>query len=356
MTRHWRLFACSALLVLAACSGKERPPNENGNQAASSSGTAGDAEVSDGDPCGLLEVKEVEAAIGPLRDAPYRFNESKNRPDVDGGTCVYQAKDLRRIKVSVDWTDGAIGMKMLRGARQMTDQAMSGDMVTETGDTIAGAWDEVAPMPMNCCILEALLGDQAVTLDWTGTRLTTADGARLLDVAVQRLAHPLDIDGTAPVAAVLARQAAEPKDRDPCGLVTRAEAEAILGPLTAAPERSDSGHGNKCTYLYTEQKFPAAAEVTVIWTQGYVAFAADLHVKGIVGTRMVPRITGGVLESEDSLHPPAIPGPWDDANDTGGQFTAVRQDVMITVGVGPASMAKAQAFAAKAFSNLRQPE
>ena len=68
-------------------------------------------------------------------------------------------------------------MKMLRGARQMTDQAMSGKMVTETGDTIAGAWDEVAPMPMNCCILEALLGDQLVTLDWTGTRLTTADGA-----------------------------------------------------------------------------------------------------------------------------------------------------------------------------------
>ncbi len=348
MTRSWPLLAFTAVLVLAACSAKERASNESGNQAAASS----DAEASEGNPCGLLAVKEVEAAIGPLRDPPYRYDESENRPDVAGGTCVYQARDLRRMKLNVDWSGGASDMKMLRGARQMTDQAMSGTMVTETGDTIAGAWDEVAPMPMNCCILEALLGDQLVALDWTGTRLTTAEGARLLDAAVQRLGHPLDIDGSAPVAAVLARLAAEPKDRDPCGLVTRAEAEAIFGPLTAAPERSDSGRGNKCTYLYTEQKYPASAEVSVTWSQGYAAFAGDMHVKGIVGTRAVPRITGGVVGGTDSLHAPAIAGPWDDANDTGGTFTAVRQDVMIAVGVGPASMDKAKAFATKAFSKF----
>jgi hypothetical protein len=132
--------------------------------------------------------------------------------------------------------------------------------------------------------------------------------------------------------------------------VTRAEAEAIFGPLTAAPERSDSGHGNKCTYMYMEQKYPAAAEVSVIWTQGYAAFAGDMHVKGLVATRAVPRITGGVVAGADTVQGPAIPGPWDDANDVGGEFTAVRQDVMIKVGVGPASMDKAKAFAAKAFS------
>ena len=58
--------------------------------------------------------------------------------------------------------------------------------------------------------------------------------------------------------------------------------------------------------------------VSVIWSQGYVAFAADMHVKGIVGTRAVPRITGGVVGGEDTLHAPAIAGPWDDANDGGG--------------------------------------
>jgi hypothetical protein len=352
MTRSWPLFAVGAVLVLAACSGKERSLNEIRDQAAAASKSSGGTETREGDPCGLLQVKEVEAAIGPLRDPPYRYNENQNRPDVEGGACVYQAKDLRRIKVDVDWTGGAIGMKMLRGARQLTDKAMSGKMVTETGDTIAGAWDEVAPMPMNCCILEALLGDQLVTLDWTGTRLTTADGGRLLDAAVQRLSHPLGVDGSAPVAAVLARLASEPKDRDPCGLLTREEAEAIFGPLTAAPERSDNGHGNKCTYLYTEQKFPAATEVTVTWTQGYVAFAGDMHVKGLVGTRAVPRLTGGVVGGADTLHAPAIAGPWDDANDAAGQFVAVRQDVMIKVDHGPASMAKAKAFAAKAFSKF----
>ena len=320
MVRNWPLLILGASLALGACSKNDRTTQGSGDAAKAPS--ASDASATAGDPCGLLEVKQVEAAIGPLRDPPYRYNGSKNRPDAEGSACVYQAKDLRRMTLDVDWTDGAIGMKMLRGTRALTDKAMSGKMVTESGDTISGAWDEVAPMPMNCCILEALLGDRLVTLDWTGTRLTTADGARLLDAAVQRLDHPLAIDGGAPVGTVLARIAAEPKDRDPCGLVTREEAEIILGPLTTAPERSDSGRGNKCTYVFQQKKFRGSTDMTVYWTRGYEAFAGEMHVRGLVGSRVVARITDSAVQGA-STPAPGIAGPWEDAYDGAARFFAV---------------------------------
>ena len=273
-TRILPLLVLGAGLALGGCAKHDRTARGSDETLAAAQTSEHDAPT-EGDPCGLLEVKEVETAIGPLRDPPYRYDENEHRPDAAGGTCVYQAGGLRRVRLNVDWTGGAMGMKLVRNTRQMTDQAMSGRLVTESGNTIAGAWDEVAPLPMNCCILEALRGDQLVALDWTGTRLGTAEDARLLDAAVQRLDHPLSMNGGAPVAAVRARLAAEPRDRDPCGLVTREAAGAILGPLTAAPERSDSGHGNRCTYLFRENNMLAAADLTVYWTQGHAAFAGS---------------------------------------------------------------------------------
>lgn len=349
MTRRLPLLILGALLALGACSKNDRTARGSGDAAEAPS--VSDAGATAGDPCGLLDVKQVEAAIGPLRDPPYRFNDRENLPDAAGSICVYQAKDLRRMTLDVDWTDGAMGMKMVRDTRALTDKAMSGKMVTESGDTISGAWDEVAPMPMNCCILEALLGDRLATLNWTGTRLTTAEAARLLDAAVQRLDHPLSIDGAAPVAAVAARLAAEPKDRDPCSLVTREEAEVILGPLTAAPLRSDSGKGNACTYVFKMENFPASTDMKVYWTRGYEAFAGEMHVQGLVGSRVMPRLTDSLVKGTEAP-PPGIPGPWDEAGDGAARFLAVRHDVMIEIDRRIVKLPQAEALATKAFSKL----
>jgi hypothetical protein len=152
-----------------------------------------------GDPCSVIDPAEVAAAIGPLAGPPYR---GTYKPIPGNGSCRYDTKDGRRLLLEVDWSGGPMAMKMIHFGRSLTDQAMKGETkvgktILATGDTVTGDWDEVAAMPMNCCILAALRGDQMVQMDWTGTRLTTSAAAALLNKALSRLDHPLAIDGNA---------------------------------------------------------------------------------------------------------------------------------------------------------------
>ena len=102
------------------------------------------------------------------------------------------------------------------------------------GSELTGEWDEAKVN--NCCTFIVMRGDQLVTVSVAGSDATLEQAAAIADAALKRIDSPLKIDGTAGVAAAVARDASRPKERDPCSLVSRAEAETALeAPLAKDP-------------------------------------------------------------------------------------------------------------------------
>jgi len=109
-----------------------------------------------GNPCSLLDSAEVAAAIGPLAGPPYRGDPI---PDQSNETCRYDSQDYRRIRVNVDWSGGAMAMKMISFGRNLTDKALRAEtktgVVAKEGDSLHGNWDQIAMTPASCCSFEA---------------------------------------------------------------------------------------------------------------------------------------------------------------------------------------------------------
>lgn len=306
-----------------------------------------------GDPCSLLEVSEVDSAIGPLASAPY---DGTYKPDSKAGSCRYDTKDKRRLLLRVDWTDGPTAMKDVHFGRNLTDQAMhgvtkAGKTLLATGDTVAGDWDEVAAFPMHCCILAALRGDQYLEIDWAGTRLTTASAAALLNTAVKRLDHHLAINGNAGAAAGTQRYDTESKDSliDPCTLVSQKDAEAILGaPLASAPDHGDERTGitkRTCNYRvpFSGGRLQMIYDIEVNeWHDAHATFEEDQWLIHSVGG-------GPVADSVAKASGP--PGPWDEAGDGPSSFEAVKGNLLLRSGTN-GDKRKSQALLAKAVAGL----
>lgn len=315
-----------------------------------------------GDPCSLLDPTEVAAAIGPLASPPYR---GTYRPDRGNSSCRYDTKDSRRLLIDVDWSGGPVAMKMIHFGRSMTDQAMQGELkkgktVLATGDTVTGDWDEVAAEAMQCCMLAALRGDQMIQIDWTGTKLTTAGAAALLNKALNRLDHRLAIDGNGGEEAGNQRYQTESKDSlvNVCSLVPQKDVEAIFGaPLTGPPER-EGGQRSKlsCTYhtaIAGGGNLRNTCELELHeWHDAHVAFAEDQWIVnrggraiGKVATGVADSMTGksagGSGASGDSTHPAAQPasesagppGTWDEVGPSAALgLEAVKGNVLMRAG------------------------
>jgi hypothetical protein len=92
-------------------------------------------------------------------------------------------------------------------------------------------------------------------------------------------------------------------EKDPCSLLTRAEAEAVLGPLAMDPYRSSSnwpplahGNGFACAYYTAGHHVFALAPQ---WRDGAQSFKIENGVGGLIGA-----VAGG----QESV---VIKGPWD---------------------------------------------
>lgn len=355
--RIHRVAAALAVITLAGACKKHDAKNDANAQLAElskklgipidTSGNAGGAQATQGDPCSLLDSSLVAAAIGPLAAPPYR---GSYKPEPGAESCRYETKNHRRMLVSVDWDGGKMAMKMVGFGRSLTDPLAKhgdekvGQTVLSSGDTIAGTWDQVAEGPMQCCDLHALKGDQHVEIDWTGTRLSMQGAAKLLDSAVAHLAHPLKIDGNAPAAMALgnALYAADAKDStvDMCALVPQSVVESIIGrKLTEPPARGQAPGAlgaRDCTYTTTmpgsgnlRQQFELELRE---WHDGAVEFATDQHTIGMAGRAMRRQITGDTtMPPTDTSEYPL--GPWDEAGpSTSMGYEAVKGPVMVRVG------------------------
>lgn len=317
------------VVLAAACGGGgERAPGEQAVQ---------DVALPPGpDPCSLVSAAEAETVMGPLAEPPFRVDRNRE-PAVDGEWCFYRARDRRNVAVLVDWEEGEQQFEMLAGTGQAITDILAGyDPAT---DTLEGEWDRVGA-PMGQFI--ALKGKTAVWVDPLGARIGLGGAARLTTLALRRVGAPLDYSGA---RATLARAAEPPRSRNPCELVTRAEVEALMGPLKADPHPSEDG--TECEFPTIQELFgsPVTRSLKVTWTDGFYAFGQERQ--GVAGGT---RIMAAQVEADLPTLSREAAGeaePWDERITLlGGLITVVKADVMLqTAGDGVAGFDEAKALA-----------
>lgn len=399
--------------VLAGCSGKS--PSSAGTVSGRSSGQPPMAqsetdEFHHDDPCSLLDPKEVEAVFGgPLGTAPYRG--SNDNPVPEGSDCVYRSANFQSIILSVDFEGGQqsyhvgdfVG-NLVKGSGAVNEKTKKA-MVAEDGSEIAGEWDEAKLTAFTCCVFNALRADQMISIDFTGSSATLKQAAGLVDAAFKRIEKPLPLDGAANVQAARTFLKTRPARRDPCSVLSQAEAEAILGKLTAPPVATK----DSCSYELPAQTqgIRQIYELRYRWNGGNYDFRTELHAAHLGGTALgtmelksttqqqvadapapagtdaraaaagttvgtgfhtvtttttvtvdeaAQQVTGGQTFSQ-STHltgeqDAAGSGPWERSATVGPKFYAVKKDVEVDVGLLGVDRVKAQALAAAAMKKL----
>jgi hypothetical protein len=281
---------------------------------------------------------------------------------------VYETPDFRNIRINVNWTDGAAAFKLI-GMPAQIFKGVSGNAETAdaaknaakklllNGMQVEGDWDEASTL--GCCIIYALRGDSLVKFDYRAWRSDTKGAVSILNKALAHIEHPLPIDGNAGNDAALKHAAMRPQPRPTCGLLSRAEVESVLGPLLADPQPSTSDSVGGCLYRFTQGESkesrvadapkemksllgavtggrtglvrgPVETTMTVLWRGGYRTLSDNAMVSGAVMSNMqgmpgLPRRAEGKVAS----------GPWDEAAQTGLNFTAVKKDVAVMVDTEP---------------------
>ncbi len=321
------------------------------------------------DPCALLTRAEAEEVLGSLRHDPYRVGPDGNaRPD--GAACRYETPTGRHVIMDVTFEGAQFGMRAINLGVQIASPVFGNDSVQLA--SLHGHWDELHLLPGHLMVRK---GDAMVDVGYQGSGAGIGGAAKLAEEALARVGSPLQYDGGA-----AARSAPGPlvTPRDPCTLVPRSEAEAIIGKLAHAPELSSDQSG--CTYTLAAKRGIAGQQVmlAVQWRDGfaaldgarYTAAVVERHVGAMppgpaagdtqfgkfmqqvqgamraqgVGTQMG---AGGL--TTDS----AVSGPWDEAALISGiEFSAVKQDVIFTVDLRTIPYDQARALIAKAVEHL----
>jgi hypothetical protein len=331
------LLVIAAGVFVAACGGGTTTTDTASNASApaatapaatspaSSTSAVASTEATAPDPCGLLDRSEVEAVTGPLAGPPFRTRESSDNADPvqNGDACVYQTPDFRSIRIAVAWKDGAAAFKAISFPAHSAPGGLH----------LAGTLDEA--QSLGCCEIFALRDDRLVTFDYRGWRADTERAVGMLNTALARLDHPLPLDGNAGNQDARQRAAERPRPRIACSLLSRDEAETIVGPLLADPHTNAKDENLNCIYRYTLQASkdspsktasgPAEANVDVHWRGGFEELNDATTIASTVGGKPgTPKRTLGKVD-----------GPWDEGNQTAVAFTAVKDDVAITIDTDP---------------------
>jgi hypothetical protein len=345
------LLTVVGAILLIACGKKAPDTPDAGTVATDNSGAESNLTSGTGkNPCSLLEPKEVEAVLGvTLAGPPYRFNKTgKNGPAPDGEACRYETAGYHVIEIEVEWTGGAQMMKMYGAVQQLADQNMKGVLKLADGSQLTGGWDEAKVV--TCCTFIALRGDQAVTVDVAGSNATLEQAAKLADAALKRIEKPLPVDAATGIAAAIARDAARPKERDPCSLLSRAEAEAALeAPLVKDPVVD----GSKCLYTYTD-KIPRTIGLAISWHNGYAQFREHAATAASVGKAFALGGDTSQPKKESAAPDSALIGPWESAHVVQDEFSAVKNNVLVTAGsvIARRDLEHARNLVAAAMSKL----
>lgn len=329
LTRAVVLGVLVSVACITGCSHKSA-----GGTVSNTRQTVEEEEPSAHDVCGLLDPKEVEAVLGaPLAVPPYHIGGGT--PQRGGGSCAYDDARFHRILVDVNWSGGSMVFRMygaVQGAMNQNAAAKSTVHLAD-GSDIAGGWDEARVV--GCCQFLALRGDQTVSVDVGATPAVTIEqAAKLADAALARLDKPLPINGASGVQAALDYASHRPRQVDPCTLLSRADAEALMGPLAGDP-RSDH---DTCTYPRTGQgNINLSAEMKVRWKGGYSELREKSAVVGnfskgfLSGQGMDPNAKKAVEQTLAGSAPTANPA-WEASGPTvAGGVSAVKHDVLVSI-------------------------
>ena len=322
-----------------------------------------------GDPCTLLTRGEAEQVLGALRHDPYR-SDGSGAPAPDGSTCRYETQTGRHLGMEVSWDGARIGMRAIGLGAQIASPVFGSDSA-QLG-AVRGHWDEVHLIPGH---LMARKGDAMVDMDYMGSRAGLPGAARLADLALDRIGSPLPYDG-----AAAARTAPGPlvTPRDPCTLLARGDVEAIVGKLASdpAPDPDQSG----CTYTLAATRGLGGQEVhlAVQWRDGFAALESARSTAALVQQhvgvnvpagaaadsqfgRFMGQVQGalrsqgiGTQMSETGVATDtAVAGPWDEASLVAGVgFSAVKEDVLLSLDLRTIPYDQAKALIAKAIQRL----
>lgn len=327
------LVALSIPVAVIACgSGAARSAEGD-----STSGQVAQAEAlpTGPDPCTLVSQAEMETLIGPLAEPPFRVN-SNRRPDPRGELCLYRARDRRSVTLDVDWDDGELAFRMFGSTAIAASEKIAG--YDPAADTLEGKWDKVGASFGH---LIALKGKTSVLVDPVGSRLGLDGAARVAAIAVNRVGSPLAYSGA---KATLARKEAPPTLRNPCDLVTRKEAEALIGPLKQDPK--PNADKSECEYITVVEMmgYPVTHTLKVVWTDGFYALGQERQAISGAQKAMVNRMDPDIPKlSQDAVKETE---PWDDrVTLMGMQITVVKNDVMLqTTANGAAGFDEAKAL------------
>lgn len=297
-----------------------------------------EAQPLDVDPCGWLTPAEVSGALArSLRGVPVRISSAESiTPSSTGRGCLYELQssvaggETVAIELKVDGAELQAGL----GAVSM------GMFASDANRRQSATWDWIGGLPVG--LFAARQGHLGVLIAIGGGALTPSDVEPL---AAELVARVRDVPFFDQPGDLKARS----EGRDPCSLITREEAERVMGPLVVPPYRSHEGtplvHGNggSCTYFGQRHR---AVVVTPTWSEGRMTFGLLSGVGSL--TRMV---TGEEAVSNTR-------GPWDDRSSSAtGSLSFLKGDQLLEVQhrSGSLTTVQAEALARVAMPRLPHP-
>ena len=271
--------------------------------------------------CDWLPLADVEQVLGKMPKPPRRgFSAENARPDENGYACVYTtsvAGDVQEVAVQMNLY-GAVEFESAMGmvGNMLSAELNDGHAAAPSGESNkrTDGWDYVGNMPG---IGVWRIGHVAVMIGSPGynvpqetlNKLAVAIRDRLGDMPFAQAGRDPNAPGSAP---------------DPCALVTRAEAEAVLGTLLVDPYRSAEsgpiadGEGPSCSFYSQGHR---ALVITPTLSDGEMMFGMAGGVNGLVRSK-----TGGADEGD------LLDGPWDNATaGTTGALYFLKGDSMLEV-------------------------
>jgi hypothetical protein len=341
------------LLAVAGCGGdsdgQTGAPASNGSSSAPADGTRPPFELAQapGDPCAWLTPEEVQGILGSFSAPPVRVRPGQNpSPDPYGTGCLYT------LALQPQMGTGTVVLSVALSGGQVADlaSAASASLFGVEADSVSGSgreaptsgWDHQTRLGTTYL---ARIGHIGVQVDRGSFEIPDEKARQLAaaardNMADRPFANPIDPFLDSLRKAIGRPAEPPPQGPDPCGLLTRAEAEAVLGPLTVPPYRSAGdtplwdARGDSCSYFTGNGH--RALTILPTWSQGQMTFRMATGVGATVANAT------GV---EAGLAADTLEGPWDDVmQDTFGMLRFLKGDRMLEVTWVPSSADRAGAL------------
>ena len=333
-----RLTAVLLLAAAAACGG-DAGGQADGSESTGSASAPADAtrppfELAQApdDPCEWLSPAEAEAILGSFSAPPVRVRPGQNpTPDAYGTGCLYT------LAMQPQLGTGTVVLSVSLSGGEAADLVSAASASLFGGDTTGGdggaaaraGWDHQTRLGTTWL---GRIGHIGVQVDRGSFEISDDKAQQLAAAARDKMADRPFANPVDPMLDSLRRMGGlpaegPPQGPDPCALLTRAEAEAVLGALVVPPYRSAGNsplwdpHGESCSYFTGNGH--RALTIMPVWSQGQMTFRMAAGMGG-----MAANATG----LDEGLAADTLEGPWDDVmQDMQGMLRFLKGDRLLEV-------------------------